>query len=74
MEVFFYKILPNKILLHKWKISDDNLCNVCKVSEDYNHNFIECRYFDNFRQLIQDLFKHFGIENNIYNLKNTQCT
>ena len=35
-------ILPCKQLLFKWKLTDNSLCEICKITENYNHLFIEC--------------------------------
>jgi hypothetical protein len=36
----FHFIIPNKVLLSKWKIVGNSLCNFCKLDEDYSHYFI----------------------------------
>ena len=38
----FHFIIPNKVLLFKWKIVGNSLCNFCKLDEDYSHYFITC--------------------------------
>ena len=48
-------IVPTKILLKKWKIAENNLCNFCNVEEDYYHYFIACDYLSNFWQNITRL-------------------
>ena len=35
-------ILPCKQVLFKWHLTDIPLCEVCKVTENYDHLFIEC--------------------------------
>ena len=47
-----HKIIPNKILLHRWKLSDNPLCNVCHIQETYKHLFVECNP-------IMNVWKHF---------------
>ena len=37
-----HKIIPNKILLHRWKFDDNPLCNVCHIQETYKHLFVKC--------------------------------
>ena len=37
-----HKIIPNKILLYRWKLSDNPLCNVCHRQETYKHLLVEC--------------------------------
>jgi hypothetical protein len=40
----FHFIIPNKVLLSKWKIVGNSLCNFCKLNEDYSHYFITCTF------------------------------
>ena len=35
-------ILPCKQILFNWKLTDSTQCEVCKVTEDYEHLFINC--------------------------------
>lgn len=35
-------ILPCKENLFKWKITDDPLCEICRIQENYEHLFIDC--------------------------------
>ena len=35
-------ILPCKELLFKWRLSDNPLCQICHIQENYEHMFIEC--------------------------------
>ena len=44
----FHFIIPNKVLLSKWKIVGNNLCNFCKLDEDYSHYFITCTFLKEF--------------------------
>jgi hypothetical protein len=44
----FYFIIPNKVLLSKWKIVRNSLCNFCKLNEDYSHYFITCIFLKEF--------------------------
>ena len=39
---FRFKLLHKIILLHRWKLSDNSLCNVCHIQETYQHLFVEC--------------------------------
>ena len=43
--------LPCKQLLFKWKLIDNPLCEICKITENYNHLFIEC-------PAVQQVWKH----------------
>ena len=49
--------IPTKSHLFKWKISTDNLCNVCKVEEDYDHFFMSCKYLHMLWNKINDMLK-----------------
>ena len=44
-----------QVLLFKWKISGNSLCNFCKTDEDYSHYFITCSF----------LMKEMGIKTKI---------
>ena len=44
----FHFIIPNKVLLSKWKIVGNSLCNFCKLDEDYSHYFITCTFLKEF--------------------------
>ena len=35
-------ILPNKILLQRWKITNNDQCVLCHKEDNYLHYFIEC--------------------------------
>ena len=58
-------IIPTKKLLLKWKIMKNNLCNLCKIVEDYSHYFRTCIVFKDFWGKIKELLKKSGIENDI---------
>ena len=46
-----HRILPNRILLSRWKIcSNSSLCKVCDVEEDY---FIECAFYEDLLKYVQ---------------------
>ena len=57
------------MLLKRWKIKNDNLCNVCKDIEDYEHYFIKCKYFKDFTEKIKILLASVGIKKDIFTLK-----
>jgi hypothetical protein len=61
----FHVIIPNKVLLSKWKIVGNSLCNFCKLDEDYSHYFIACTFLKEFWKTIQNLMKGLGIEDTI---------
>jgi hypothetical protein len=44
----FHFIILNKVLLSKWKIVGNRLCNFCKLDEDYSHYFITCTFLKEF--------------------------
>ena len=64
METFNFNI-PNKVLLFKWKIVENSLCNFCKLDEDYSHYIITCTFLKEFWTTFQNLMKGLGIENKI---------
>jgi hypothetical protein len=43
----------------------NNLCNLCKIVEDYSHYFRTCIVFKDFWGKIKELLKKSGIENDI---------
>ena len=45
--------------------SADNLCNVCRVEEDYGHFFMSCKYLDMFWNKINEMLKKIKFENNV---------
>ena len=61
----FHFIIPNKVLLSKWKIVGNSLCNFCKLDEDFSHYFITCTFLKEFWTQFQNLMKGLGIENKI---------
>ena len=61
----FHFIIPNKVLLSKWKIVGNSLCNFCKLDEDYSYYFITCTFLKEFWTKLQNLMKGLGIENKI---------
>ena len=52
--ITIYNIIPTKSH-HKWKISTDSLCNVCKLEEDYDHFVMSCKYLDMFLNKINEM-------------------
>lgn len=61
-------ILPCKQLLHIWRISNNEKCNVCDVVEDYNHFFIQCKYLEQFWVKIKELFLHLNLDEHVLSL------
>ena len=61
----FHFIIPNTVLLSKWKIVGNSLCNFCKSDEDYSHYFITCTFLKEFWTQFQNLKKGLGIGNKI---------
>jgi hypothetical protein len=55
-------IIPNKILLFKWKIVGNSLCNFCKLDEDYSHYVITCAFLKEFWTKFKNLVKGLCIE------------
>ena len=44
----FHFIIPNKVLLFKWKIVGNSLCNFSKLDEAYSHYCITCAFLKEF--------------------------
>jgi hypothetical protein len=44
LKVFRWKLLhfiiPTQNILLKWKMMENNLCNLCNIEEDYSHYFM----------------------------------
>ena len=62
-------ILPCKEMLHRWKISDSNLCSFCQAKEDYKHFFISCSYNKTYWMKINKLLKYLQIGEHVLSLK-----
>ena len=62
----FHFIIPNKVLLSKWKIVGNSLCNFCKLDEDYSHYFITCTFLKEFWTKFQNLIEGFGYRKQNY--------
>ena len=58
-------IIPNKVLLSKWKIVGNSLCNFCKLDEDDSHYCITCTFLKEFWTTFQNLMNDLGMENKI---------
>ena len=52
---FIHRILPCKDNLYKWKIKDDNLCEVCNVRETCNHFLFSCTRVSLFWKILSRL-------------------
>ena len=74
LKIFRWKllhyILPCKMLLHQWKITQDDKCNMCKEKEDYEHLFLNCQYVKEFWGHIKLLFQKAKIGTHIICFKN----
>ena len=70
---FKFKLLHNilaiKENLFRWKIETNELCNVCKVKEDYEHFFLTCTVVQPVWEKMTEVFKQCGISSNIKSLK-----
>ena len=52
-----HKILLNQENLFQWKISPSKKCRFgCNVTENYNHQFVECSHLQGLIQLIEKIF------------------
>ena len=61
-------ILPNDVLLYRWKLINSNLCLNCGQTDDYEHYFITCPFYDNLWNHVTIFFKSVGYDKNIRNL------
>lgn len=64
-----HNILAFKENLFKWKIAQNNLCNICNTCENIEHFFITCAAVVPFLELIQDTFAKCGFRRSIICLK-----
>ena len=59
LKVLHFKILhniyPTKILLHKMKIKENNLCDTCQKTEYLEHFFVECALVKEFWKSMKSL-------------------
>ena len=62
-------ILPCKQTLFKWKLTDSTLCEVCDVTEDYEHMFINCRAVQQLWTKLEITFRHCHFS---YSMKNLE--
>jgi hypothetical protein len=66
LKMFWWKlflfIIPNKVLLFKWKIVGNSLCNFSKLDEAYSHYCITCAFLKEFWTKFQNSMKDLGIE------------
>ena len=72
LKVFRWKllsyILPNEENLFKWKIGSSPNCSMCKINDNYQHFFIECKILLEFWEIIESKLKILNFTNKI-NLK-----
>ena len=57
-------ILPNKIMLHRWKLAMSPACNICGQIESYEHLFIQCRNMEAFWANALECLKQMGFNIN----------
>ena len=62
-------ILPCKQVLFKWHLTDNPLCEVCKVTENYDHLFIECPLVQQLWNCVEKTLKKCKISNSVKQLK-----
>ncbi len=58
-----HNILPCKLLLHRWRLADNPLCNVCNTTEDYEHLFVQCKQVQDAWKFLCSALAQIGIEN-----------
>ena len=62
-------ILPCKQILFKWKLTDSTQCEVCKVTEDYEHLFINCPVVQQLWTNLDRSFKKCNFSNSMKKLE-----
>ena len=64
---FSYKLLNNILAvpknLHKWKIYETPVCNMCFMEGTLSHSMLKCSYFGNFYQVVISICNVMGLEN-----------
>ena len=55
---FLHGILPSKYNLCKWRITNDNICDVCKVPETAVHFIVTCKKVSLFWKIITKVIMH----------------
>ena len=66
----FQKVLINNQILFKWKLRPDPLCNICNEIDNYDHFFTKCKYFENLRLKMHEIFTKIGYAKNMLQLEN----
>ena len=64
------RIVPSKEIRFQWKITENPLCNICKVTETYKHLFIDCTEVDTFWRKVILILKKCVIESSVKSIKN----
>ena len=56
---FLNNLLPNKVNLLKWNVSQNNVCDTCNTTEDLEHYIFKCKvlnlFWDKIRNLIHSI-------------------
>ena len=55
---FLHGILPSKDNLCKWRITNDNLCDICKTPETAGHFLVTCKKVSIFWKIISNIITH----------------
>ena len=73
LKIFRWKllhfILPCKQLLFRWHITANDKCNVCNITEDYEHLFVNCQYLTTFWSKIKNLLQKVKMGTHILNFR-----
>ena len=64
------KILPNDLLLCKWKIKPNPFCYFCGQEDNYEHFFLKCSFNKKFLNEIKSLMKKLGYNKDMLSMKN----
>ena len=65
-----HHILPNGILLHKWKIVTSPNCVKCNTEENYLHYFVLCKELETLWTLVRQFFSTIGYNTEMKSLEN----
>ena len=61
--------LPCKQLLLQWHIQETSMCDLCNLTDDYEHFFLKCQFFHEFWKKIYVLVSKIKIGSHIFNFK-----
>ena len=54
----------------QWNICRTSVCDICNVSENYEHMFLKCKYLNDFWKKIHELLQKLKIGLHVLSIKN----